>query len=306
LHAEVGLAIGHATMVSEAAVPLRDAHQRGAMLAHGWAVLLSRLIGECAAAEDHDDAERWLTIAAEEAEAMGLPVEAARVELARARLLAADPEMPKDRITEQAQRATAALDAVGALPLVAAARRIGTVAGAPGPVTRTILFTDLVDSTVLNVRAGDEAFLQLVREHNEVVRGCLRRRAGVEFKHTGDGVAAWFTSPVDAVECAISINEDLDRASNLHPDYPLLVRCGLSSGEPLGNEGDLFGLSVVQAARLCAAAEAGEILVGPEIVGPARAHGIVFRRRGPMQLKGFPEPIEVSVAVMTDARTDSR
>ena len=238
---------------------------------------------------------------------MGLPLEHARVELSRARLLALDTAGDLDLCVEQAGRAAAALDAVGALPLVAAARRLGSLDGDhQGPASRVILFTDLVDSTGLNVRVGDRAFLELVREHNAVVRACLRRSSGVEFKHTGDGVAAWFTTPADAVESAMAMNEDLDRASLLHPDLPLLVRCGISSGEPLGNEGDLFGLSVVRAARLCAAATAGEVLVGPEIVELARAHGVVFRSRGQMLLKGFPDPIEVYAAVMSAARASSR
>jgi class 3 adenylate cyclase len=303
LHAEVATALGDASMVDAAVVPLRGAHQLGVVVSYGWAVLLSRLIGDALGATGrHEEADGWLAIARDEARAHGMPVEAARIALSGARLAALRRD--SDAL-DRAAEAAVALDEVGALPLVAAARRLGREGGgeAPGPARRVILFTDLVDSTTLNVRAGDRAFLDLVREHNDLVRSCLRRTAGVEFKHTGDGIAAWFTDPAGAVECTMAINEELDRATLLHPDLPLLVRCGISSGEPLGNEGDLFGLSVVLAARLCAAAAAGEVLVGPEVVAPARAHGLVFRHRGPMALKGFPEPIDVHEAVMTAVRT---
>jgi class 3 adenylate cyclase len=303
LHAEVAAAIGDQSMVEAALPPLIEGHARGVRLSHGWATLLARAIADChIAMERWDEAGEWLAVAAEEAAEHGLVLEAARVELSRARLLALDPSGDDRARAEQAELAFTALDELGALALVATARQLGLAGREVGaPASRAILFTDLVGSTNLNVQVGDRAFLELVREHNTIVRRCLRRSSGVEFKHTGDGVAAWFTSPVDAVECSIAINRELAAGSALHPDQQLVVRCGISSGEPLGNEGDLFGLSVVLAARLCAAAGDGEILVGPEIAGPARAHGVVLRERGPMSLKGFPDPIDVYVAVMTDA-----
>jgi class 3 adenylate cyclase len=307
LHAEVASLIGNGTMALDARVPLLDAHERGVRFTAGWASSVARLIGDTfAASGDLDDARRWLAIAAEETAASAAPVEQARVRLSQARLAHLHPDVSAADTAALVAEAVAALDAVGLLPLVAAARRLSSTDDLPGPATRTILFTDLVESTALNVRVGDQVFLELVREHNDVVRGCLRRSSGVEFKHTGDGVAAWFASPVDAVECALAIGDELDRASQAHPDQPLLVRCGLSSGDPLGNEGDLFGLSVVQAARLCAAAVAGEVLVGPEVAAAARAHGAVFRSKGQMLLKGFPDALDVYVAVMTDAATTAR
>ena len=308
LHAEVGVAIGDLDMAAAACEPLRRAHERGVILSQGWAVLLSRLVGDCLAVSGAwEEAAAWLAVATQEAQARSIPLEAARIELSLARLLSFDNTSTPEECLAQASRAVLALDEVGALALVATARRLGRLDGdAEGPATRAILFTDLVGSTSINVRVGDQAFLDLVREHNDVVRSCLRRSSGVEFKHTGDGIAAWFTSPTDAVECAIAINLELERVSRFHAEHPFLVRCGLSSGEPLGNEGDLFGLSVVRAARLCAAAAPGEVLVGPEIVPVARAHGIIFQARGPMELKGFPEPVDVYVAVMTDASSTPR
>lgn len=300
LHAEVAAAIGDGPMAAGALVPLRSAHERGVLLSQGWASLLSRLITDCHLANDDiEGATEWLEIANHEARARGLVVEAARLALSEARLARVDPSATEALLRGHAARASQALDALGALPLAAAARRLGRLdTDTAGPARRAILFTDLVGSTALNVRAGDSSFLELLREHNEVVRACLRRHAGVEFKHTGDGIAAWFTAPADAVDCAIAIGNGLERASAQHPDLPLRVRTGISVGEPLGNEGDLFGLSVVHAARLCALAGDGEVLVSNEVVEAAQSDERVFRPRGLHQLKGFPAPVEVHTVVI--------
>lgn len=300
LHAEVAVAVGDPAMAAAALEPLRAAHQRGVLLSQGWTVLLSRLLGSCLLASgDTAEAERWLDVAQDEAVRLGLTVEAGRVALARAHL--AEVTDAPDRV-ERAATAARLLDAVGALPLAAAARRLGRLDDqTAGPARRAVLFTDLIDSTVLNVQVGDAAFLELVQEHDAVVRACLRRHSGVEFKHTGDGIAAWFTDPGDAVRCGLAIGQDLERVSVLHPDLPFRVRTGIAFGEPLGHAGDLFGLSVVRAARLCALAEDREVLLSSEVLEGARPAGVHLHRRGMERLKGFPDPVEVYSAVALDA-----
>ncbi|MGH9275339.1 MAG: adenylate/guanylate cyclase domain-containing protein, partial [Acidimicrobiales bacterium] len=300
LHAEVGASIDDGSMARAALVPLRDAHERGVVLSQGWAVLLSRLIADCHLADgEPDEAERWLAIAAEEARTRGLVVETGRVLLSQARLGAHTGAT--DRV-DRAATASRYLDVVGALPLAAAARRLGRLdIETAGPARRAILFTDLIDSTSLNVQVGDAAFLELVQEHDAVVRSCLRRHSGVEFKHTGDGIAAWFTEPGDAVSCGVAIGQDLERVSVLHPHLPFRVRTGISVGEPLGHAGDLFGLSVVRAARLCALAADREVLVSSEVIEGSRPAGVRFHRRGLELLKGFPDPVEVYAAIALEA-----
>ncbi len=300
LYAEVAIAAGDAAMAEEALGPLQAAHQRGVLLSQGWTVLLSRLVGSCCLTiGDPTSAAWWLDVAQGEARSRGLAVEAGRVALALARVAAATEA--EDRV-EKAALAARLLDGVGALPLAAAARRLGRLDDqTAGPARRAILFTDLIDSTVLNVQVGDAAFLVLVQEHDAVVRGCLRRHSGVEFKHTGDGIAAWFTDPGDAVRCGLSIGRDLERVSVLHPELPFRVRTGIAFGEPLGHAGDLFGLSVVRAARLCALAEDREVLLSREVLEAGPPSGVHLHRRGMERLKGFPEPVEVYSAVALDA-----
>lgn len=306
LFAEVATALDDPDMASAALAPLMAARRKGVVLSQGWAVLITRLIADCLAVVDElREADEWLAVAADEAITGGLTVEAARVSLSRARRTARDELAPEHLRHQHATDAAHALDALGALPLAAAARRLARAdAQITGPARRAILFTDLVDSTSLNVRGGDQTYLELMREHNEIIRACLHRHGGVEFKHTGDGIAAWFAAPGDAVSSAVAIGHGLERASVRHPELPLLVRSGISIGEPLGDQGDLFGRSVIHAARLCALAAGGEVLVSSEVADAVRPSGVSLRPRGPQVLKGFPEPVEVH-AVVSDV-VDSR
>ena len=120
----------------------------------------------------------------------------------------------------------------------------------------------------------------------------MRRRlaghGGVEFKHTGDGMCAWFASASDAVQCALGIRDDLDRVAAAQPDVPLVVRMGLAAGEPVDAGDDLFGLAVVVAARICALAAPGQIYVADEIARLTRGKPLAFQEVGSFGLKGLP------------------
>lgn len=288
LHAEVAAALRDAAMASQALPALHDAHQRGVRASQGWVALLSRLVAGCLhASGDLTQAARWLDVARDEAAHHEMATEAARVALNRAALIA-ERDGPEAARTE-VEAAVRALDELGALPLLAAARQV--VRGGEGPARRVILFTDLVSSTELNVAAGDARYLELLQEHDHITRSALRRHGGVEFKHTGDGIAAWFTSATSAVTCAHEIGAELERATLLHPELPLQVSVGIDVGEPLGHASDLFGLSVVRAARLCARAEAGQVLATAEVADEARRGGATFAALGAAHLKGIPEAL---------------
>ena len=73
----------------------------------------------------------------------------------------------------------------------------------------------------------------------------------------GDGFMASFGSVTKAVECAIA----LQRAFAEREGEPLSVRVGLNAGEPIAEDGDLFGATVILASRIAAKAGPGEILV---------------------------------------------
>jgi class 3 adenylate cyclase len=120
---------------------------------------------------------------------------------------------------------------------------------------RTILFTDLEGSTSLLQTAGEAAFMALLTEHDLIIRQALVASRGREVKHTGDGVMASFGSARGALACAVDIQRGLADTDGIR------VRIGLNAGEPVAEEQDLFGSSVQLAARVCAKAEAGQILV---------------------------------------------
>ncbi len=157
---------------------------------------------------------------------------------------------------------------------------------APGGLV-TILFTDMVGSTALTQRLGDERAQDNVRKHNSAVREALKAHSGKEIKHTGDGIMASFTSARGAVECAIAIQHALAEGDGLR------VRIGLNAGEPVAEESDLYGTSVQLAARVCAEADGGEILVSNVVRELAAGKGFLFNDRGDHALKGFEDPMRL-------------
>ncbi len=158
---------------------------------------------------------------------------------------------------------------------------------------RTILFTDVEGSTKHAVGFGDAGMMALLRVHNEVVRGSLRSVGGTEVKHTGDGIMGSFASASSAVECAIVIQRKFIAYIEEHPDFPLRVRVGLSAGEPVTEDDDLFGAAVALAKRVCDCAEAGQILVASAVRELCMGKGFLFSEAKRRRLKGFDEPVRV-------------
>src|SRR5262249_43402143 len=124
-----------------------------------------------------------------------------------------------------------------------------------------ILFTDIVGSTVTLERLGDAKAQELLRTHNTIIRDCLCEHNGCEIKHTGDGIMASFTSPSSAIECTIAIQKAFAKHNRQYPNTPIRVRIGLNAGEPIVEEGQLYGAAVNAASRICNHAQPGQILV---------------------------------------------
>jgi class 3 adenylate cyclase len=155
---------------------------------------------------------------------------------------------------------------------------------------RTILFTDIVGSTDMTQRLGDAKAMELLRIHDAIVRNHLAQNGGIEVKHTGDGIMASFASVSRAIECAIAIQKSLDELA-ADSENPILVRIGVSAGEPVAERDDLFGAAVQLAARACNHAAAGGILVSTAVRELSVGKGFRFEARGPFELKGFDELI---------------
>jgi class 3 adenylate cyclase len=154
---------------------------------------------------------------------------------------------------------------------------------------RTVLFTDLVGHTEMMSRLGDERGRDVLREHERITREVLKANGGTEVKTMGDGFMASFGSVTKAVECAVA----LQRAFADRDGEPLSVRVGLNAGEPIEEDGDLFGATVILASRIAAKADGGEILVADTVRGLCSGKGFLFADRGEFVAKGFEEPVRV-------------
>jgi DNA-binding SARP family transcriptional activator/class 3 adenylate cyclase len=288
---ELADTLGRPDLAVDALPILAAGYERGVRFVAGWCLFVPRLAGvACLLAGDHADAQQWLERAMTDAEHAGAAGEAARAtyDLARAKLEAGDATGTTDLLS----RAIGELERLGYRELLGSARSLAGLPGAgdaEGAGTRVILVTDLVDSTPLNQRLGNELFLELLREHNRIVRDQLRAFDGVEFKHTGDGIAAWFFNAETAVRCALAIHRSIEGFNAARAD-PVHIRIGLASGEVICDEGDLFGLAVVEAFRICDHARDGHVLVSSAVAERAAVAGLTFESIGDVTLKGFASP----------------
>ena len=157
---------------------------------------------------------------------------------------------------------------------------------------RAILFTDLCDSTQQTQELGDEGYMVLLHEHDEIVRSALNKRGGREVKHTGDGIMASFTSISGAVEAGVDVQRSLQRR-NQESEPPIHLRIGISVGEPVTEDGDLFGTSVQLSARLCGVASRDGIAVSSAVRDLCAGKLIGFESKGLLSLKGFAEPVPI-------------
>lgn len=158
---------------------------------------------------------------------------------------------------------------------------------------RTIMFTDMKDSTNITTRLGDAKAMELFRTHDSTVRDVLQSHGGSEVKHTGDGFMISFFSVSSAVECAISIQKRFASYNKNDPTTPIHLRIGLSAGEPVTEGQDLFGSTVQLAARICDFAEPDQILVTSVIKNLCIGKKLPFSDQGEKILQGFDEPVRL-------------
>jgi class 3 adenylate cyclase/CheY-like chemotaxis protein len=159
--------------------------------------------------------------------------------------------------------------------------------------TVTVLFTDVVGSTDLMARLGASAAESLRARHFSSLRGALAVHRGQEVKTLGDGFMATFESAADGLACAVTMQRAVT-GDVRQREGGLGMRVGLSAGEVTKQDNDYFGLPVVEASRVCNAAESGQILASDVVrllVGWSGMHRL--EPLAPMELKGIPEPLPV-------------
>jgi class 3 adenylate cyclase len=141
-------------------------------------------------------------------------------------------------------------------------------------------------------RVGDERGRAVLREHERITRDLLREHGGDEVKTMGDGFLACFDSVAQATECAIDLQRGIE-ARNEGAAERLDVRVGLNAGEPVEDDGDLFGSAVILASRIAHRAAAGEILVPETVRGLLSGKGFLFADRGMFEPKGFEDAVRL-------------
>lgn len=170
----------------------------------------------------------------------------------------------------------------------------------PDTGLRAIMFTDLVGSTEISTRDGDQRAMEVLSLHDDIVRSALTARRGREVKHTGDGILASFTHVSSAVDCAIDIQRAFGEPRLEETDNPR-VRIGISVGEPIDQHQDLFGAVVNLASRICGHASPGQILVSSAVRELSVGKPLKFSDQGPIALKGFIDPVRLFEAPLDDS-----
>jgi len=158
---------------------------------------------------------------------------------------------------------------------------------------RFIVFTDLEDSTGLLERIGESLFMLLLTEHDLIVRRALLRWAGREVKHTGDGFLLSFSDVSDALACSLDVRDQIQSRPLVEGLPRVRVRIGMTAGEPVDHDDDIFGAAVNRANRICAVAEPGHVLVSDIVRNLGSKQGYLFGDETVVALKGISGNVSV-------------
>ena len=158
-----------------------------------------------------------------------------------------------------------------------------------------MLFTDIVGSTELMQRLGDDRYHLLRRRHMELLSEQITAHGGDEVKSEGDALMAVFVSAVDAIGCGVAMQRAIHRHHAQHDESEQLpLRVGMDAGEPIREGNDYHGTPVVIASRLSNDADGGQIIVSQlvrRLVGSRG--GFDFHDLAPRTLKGILETVPV-------------
>jgi class 3 adenylate cyclase len=301
---EIALAAGDVTLARTAAdevALLAERYPSGASTAAA-----SQAGGDVLVAEgDLSGGARLLRKAVEAWNDVNAPYDAARARLSLGAAYVQSGDAGSARLELQAARAEferlgavadlrAADDRLAALQdgRAGAESPRGSAAAASQRVTRTFVFTDIVDSTRLTELLGDEAWNALTRWHDQTIRTLAAEHAGEDIKATGDGFFLAFADGDDALEAAVAIQRRFEEQRR-NQGFAPAVRIGIHRAEANKVGLDYRGRGVNLAARIEAAASGAEILASTETLAGVRGK---FRESGrrSVELKGFAEPVDVA------------
>jgi class 3 adenylate cyclase len=152
-----------------------------------------------------------------------------------------------------------------------------------------VMFTDVVGSTPIAEQLGDEEWSRVLGRHRDFLRSCMKARGGTEVGTQGDGCLGRFTTPGDAVGCAVDIQRQLHDVRQAADGFPLEVRIGIHAGDAVEDQGDLIGQVVNLASRVTGMAEPNEILVTEPVADHLNGE-VSVEDRGLHKLRGVSRP----------------
>jgi len=180
------------------------------------------------------------------------------------------------------------------------------MAQSDAPPIRGFLFADLRGYTQFVEKHGDAAASELLTNYRTLVRAAVAQFQGAEIRTEGDGFYVVFPSASSAIRCGMAILEEAAR-STAAAGGALRVGIGIHAGETVDNGEGLVGSAVNIAARVCALAAAGELLVTETVRGLVRTSiPLAFEPRGRRHLKGIREPIALFAIRPAGAASPSR
>ena len=286
--AEIAIAAADLETARSAAEELQeivDSYKIGDRRAPAFDATVHFTAGQIALAEnDWDAAARELGRARDEWQEIGAPYETAQARMLLG--IAFRGQGDEHAATLELQAAHTTFERLGAkLDEARAEELLGRV-----DARRTFLFTDIVDSTRLLETLGDERYSKLLAQHDKLVRALIVESGGDVIKQTGDGFFASFDDSGAAIDAAVAIQRAL-QSEVFAPDVRIGAHAGTAFKTGAGFS-DYGGQSVHVAARIGAAAGAGEVLVSRETIDGVETS---FRLSQPRaaSLKGFEQPVEV-------------
>lgn len=131
--------------------------------------------------------------------------------------------------------------------------------------TVTLFFSDIQDSTPLNDRLGDAAWVKVLAAHDRVLRARIEQYRGQVVKTAGDGYMVTFRDAEAACRAALAIQKDLPRDATLRRYGGIHIRIGIHTGQVVALDGDYFGRNVAMAARVADLAQGDEILASDAV-----------------------------------------